>query len=236
MRGRCQHGTERWLYIPCKRRGCPVCGEHRRHMVAWRISAGVEHYQGAGWFVGTFARDVTKAEAVKVQGKFVRWLRSHLGYQVEYAATWELHRSGRLHLNLILAPWRFVPQSLLSQKWERFGGGPVAWIALVGAGIGAEAAKSRERVSNYFAKFEQMVQDGRGIAYSRGWPKLPELPTTERKGRVSWVWLDSSEPYVRIFDMERDKGHWHEVGPGEWASAYGEPCDCFLTKSSHVIN
>lgn len=203
-----------------------MCGAERRRRIAARIDYGVEQYGGAGWFVGTFATDVTKREAVKTQAKFVRWLREYLGYKVEYAATWELTRQGRLHLNLVLGPWTYVPQRMLEERWQRFGGGRV-WIELVGAGIGAEAAKSRARVSAYFAKFEQMVREGRGIAYSKGWPELPAGPAAHRRGKIAWSWWDGQAGLVRIFEMERDKGYWHEVAPGEWAIVFGEKCDCF---------
>jgi hypothetical protein len=35
------------------------------------------------------------------------------------------------------------------------------------------------------------------------------------------------EPQDALFNYEREKGHWVEVAPGEYASVYGEECDCF---------
>jgi hypothetical protein len=78
---------------------------------------------GGAWFVGTFAVNVDKARAGRVQGKFIRWLRKELGSQVEYAATWEVTRAKSLHLNLVLAPWRYISQEILSRAWCRFSGG-----------------------------------------------------------------------------------------------------------------
>ena len=230
LSGACIHGHVHWVRTTCKRRDCPVCGAHRRRKIAWRISQGVEllgGLAGGGWFVGSFDYDISKADAVKVQGKFVRWLRSYLGYKVEYAATWEVTRSGRLHLNLIMAPWRYISQRLLSEKWQRLGGGKIVWIERVGAGIGEEAAKSREKIGNYFAKWDQAVETGRGVAYSKGWPKLPDNPMVHRRGAISWRWVGDLIDEARMFWYERELGHWHEVRPGEWKSPGGESCDCF---------
>lgn len=177
--------------------------------------------------MGTFDRQISKREAVKVQRQFVKWLRKELGYQVQYAATWEVMGSGRLHLNLVLAPWQYVPQTLLSAKWEGFGGGPVVWVQRVGGGVGVEAAKAREGIGGYLGKWEQMVESGRGVAYSKGWPKLPETPFAGRCGEVSWRWVDNLTQEGTMFWYERELGYWREVEPGEWRDAWGEECNCF---------
>jgi hypothetical protein len=43
-------------------------------------------------------------------------------------------------------------------------------------------------LASYLGKWEQMVMTGRGVAYSKGWPKLPENPFLGRKGAISWSW------------------------------------------------
>ena len=230
LRGGCQHGTVRWVRLRCKRRDCRICGEERRRMIAWRISRGIDILggsDGGAWFVGTFAWHIPKDAAVKVQGKFIRWLRHELGYKVEYAATWELQPSGRLHLNLVLAPWRYVPKEVLDAAWQRFGGGPRTWIERVGAGIGVEAAKAREGIGGYLGKWEQMVENGRGVAYSKGWPKLPDNPCAERRGEISWQWVGELSQESAIFWYEREMGYWQEVSPGEYGFVAGENCGCF---------
>jgi hypothetical protein len=253
VKGVCSHGNERWLYIPCKRRRCPVCGAERRKKIAWRIAHGIEFIggdDGAGWFVGSFDRDIDKRSAVKVVGKFVRWIRKvsgvHIDKRIEYACTWEVTRKGRLHCNLIMAPWSYMPQRKLSEKWSRYGGGKVVWIERVGAGIGVEAAKSREKVSNYFSKLEQMVDEGKSACYSKGFPKLPDTVKAKRVGDIVWLtgWskgVDRSlfklhgsgdtieDLFFRDFvnfEYERDLGYWTEVRPGEYKS-HDEDCDCF---------
>ena len=227
LRGTCQHGEERWVKVVCKRRDCPVCGPRRRKLIAWRIALGIHELAPAAWFVGTFAQDITKGAAVRAQGKFIRWLRQELGAQVQYACTWELTRSGRLHLNLILAPWRYVPQKRLSGAWKRFGGGPVVWVKAVGAEVGVEAAKSREDIGGYLGKLEQMVKEGRGVSYSKGWPKLPQNPVAGRAGKISWVWVGELSNEHTMFEYELDFGDWVEVAPGEYRSSQGESCSCF---------
>lgn len=199
-------------------------------MIAWRIARGIDQLGGEGgaaWFIGTFVIDVDKSRAVKVQRQFVKWLRRELGYQVEYAATWEVMRSGRLHLNLILAPWRYVPQALLSAKWEGFGGGPVVWVQRVGGGVGVEAAKAREGIAGYLGKWEQLVKSGRGVAYSKGWPKLPEGPWSGRLGEISWSWVGGLSQEATMFWYEEQMGYWREDSPGEYRFTLGEECSCF---------
>jgi hypothetical protein len=229
--GVCRHGAKRWIRLCCKRRDCPVCGVKRRKRIAYRIALGVELLggpAGAGWAVGTYDRDIDKREAVKVQGHFVRWVRKYTGVHVEYAAVWEDTKRGRLHLNLIMAPWVYIPQKLLAEKWHHYGGGKVFWIERVGAGIGVEAAKSRNKVANYFAKFEQQVKSGRGVAYSKGWSKLPDNPVkVERKGEIAWIYRDALWDDSINFGDELRLGYWQEVRPGEYGFCLGEDCDCF---------
>ena len=211
LRGRCHHGVTRWVRLGCKRRDCPVCGEQRRNKIAYRIGHGIEVLgggDGGAWFVGSFKHDVTKKEAIKVQAKFIRWVRRYLKGRgrVEYAVTWEVTRRGRLHVNIIMCPWSFVSQGVLSQKWERFGGGKVVWIERVGAGVGVEAAKSKRAVGDYLGKFEQMVRTGKGVTYSKGWPDLPAAGC--RHGEVSWSWVGDMSVDAILFGYERQLGHW----------------------------
>lgn len=231
--GRCEHGTERWIKLRCKRRTCPVCGEERKHRVSWRIQLGIESLsgdQGAGWFVGTFAEDIEKTQAVRTVAKFIKWLRKSQP-QLQYASTWELTMEGRLHVNLVMAPWSYVRQKDLSRAWQRYSGGPVVWVERVGAAgrVGNEVAKvGRRKIGNYVAKWDQMVKDGRGVTFSQGWPALPEsLGQSHRYGEIAWRFVGRFEAQDIMFDYERQIGVWNEVAPGEFASAYGEECHCF---------
>jgi len=229
LRGECQHGTVRWIKLSCKRRDCPVCGLHRKHRIAWRIRIGVEELgrsAGAGWFVGTFDRDITKKKAVKTVGKMIRRLRKDTGIHFEYASTWELTKRGRLHVNIIMAPWIYIPQSKLSELWHRYGGGRRVWIERVGVEVANETAKDgREKIGNYVAKWEQMVLTGRGVTYSRGWPKLPDNPRAGRRGMIAWIWIPAADDPE---DKPNDYlGYWEEVSPGEYTTVLIEPCDCF---------
>lgn len=233
-RGTCEaHSNTHWMYIPCKKRDCEVCGPKRRARVAGRVAHGIEHVggeHGAGWFIGTFTRDIDKADAVKAVARFVAWIRRRPGPRVEYASTWEHTRRRRLHVNLVLAPWTYIPQRVLSAAWQRVGGGRVVWIERVGAGIGQEAAKSRQDTADYFAKWEQMVPTGRAANYSRGWPKLPDDNPTKRRGKIFWdhEWkLDREGVTTPQFMVERQLGWWHEVTEGEWTDTRASPCTCF---------
>ena len=192
---------------------------------------------GGAWFVGTWTYDISKPDAVKAQARFIAWLRRRLGYPIQYAATWERTRKRRLHLNLVLAPWTYIPQAELSAAWQRVGGGHRVWIKRVGVGIGIEAAKSRRRISAYFAKWEQMVPDKKGATYSKQWPKLPDSQPTERKGAIQWdhEWqLEREGPTLALFSTERHLGHWYQNQEGEYAYAYDTPCDCFHCIRLHL--
>ena len=231
------HAYERWMYRPCKRRDCPVCGVKRRKRVAWRIAHGLELVSpehGGGWFVGTWQKHVQKSAAVRTVARFVARLRRNFPHPIEYACTWERTRNARLHVNLIFAPWTYTPQTTLSAWWRDVGGGKVVWIKRVGAGIGQEAAKSREAVARYFAKWEQMVRTGRAATYSKRWPKLPETDLPVRKGSITYEqewerpsWkappaLDPNDIQLRL---------WHETHEHEYRWVHTPWCDCF----QHVL-
>lgn len=243
LKGVCEeHATIRWVKMSCKRRTCPVCGQARRSRIAWRIAEGISalggegKLGGAGWFVGTFDRPIDKAEAVRISNQFVQWLNRFIGrtfkYKAEWAKVWERHRSGRLHLNLIISPWRYIPHSLLKCKWHTFGGGIKTWVTRVGRGVGAEAAKSRCRVGDYFGKLEQMVLTGRGVSYSKGFPMLPKLTQVPRRGEIDWRFIGNfaQESIEHWYDVEM--GYWQETSPGEWRTVDVELCDCFEFKST----
>lgn len=275
--GGCSHGAVRWLRLPCKRRDCPVCGLHRKRRIAWRIAHGIEVLggdHGAAWMTGTWAEDVTKAEANKTVAKFIRWLREghgqykevkrrriaafkrregrnptkdekrvigdrvreSLSRTIEYASTWELQKRGVLHVNLILAPWKYIPKAMLQEAWQRFGGGNV-WIERVGCEVGVEAAKvngvtmtaeeSRQQIANYLGKWDQMVMSGRGVCYSRGWPELPVESVGVREGEITWGWFHGASDQARVLWYGQQMGDVIEVAPGEYAHSEGEPCRCF---------
>ena len=238
LRGECEeHGNIRWILRPCKRRSCPVCGPKRRARVAARIAQGIADLggeAGAAWFVGTWPTDVDKPTAVKALARFIAWVRRNQPARPEYAVTWELTLRRRLHVNIILAPWHYVPQADLSAAWQRVGGGRVVWVQRVGAGVGVEAAKSRSQVSAYFAKWEQQVPTGRAATYSKGWPR-PAEPPLQRQGKITWVpehLTDQDSLGSSLdFQVERHLGWWYETRPGEWARANGPWCTCFQLRS-----
>lgn len=231
LRGRCEHGNERWIRLSCKRRDCPVCGQVRKRRIAGRVAHGLRTLGDGAWFVGTFDYDIPKAEAVKVQNKFIQWLRRDLGMPVQYAATWELTKEGRLHLNLVISPWNYISQRRLSSQWLALGGGFVVWIERVTSNIAYEVTK----LGNYMAKFEQQVQTGRGITYSQGWPRIPDDPT-KRLGHIDWVWLSPSFNEAEIFEAEIDQGVWSEIYPAEYSlCGEHEACSCFEFVSKPLL-
>ncbi|MBA7614293.1 hypothetical protein ES703_21556 [subsurface metagenome] len=274
-RGSCLwHKTERFVYIPCRRRFCEVCGPIRSRGIAERIRRGLETFGGGAWFVGTFSFDIDKPKAVYLVGRFVQVLRRgekeylltdsadsrHWQTRFElrasgvrcpksarwrwrlkpqpglrYACTWEVTKAGRLHVNLVLAPWSYVPQSILSRKWRYLTGARVVWIERITSpsAIGDEVTKAKHtrrlrQLCDYFAKNEQQVEDGRGACYSSGWPLLLKPDHLRRKGDGHLVWENffSDTNQVEVFEYERDLGHWREIRLGEWGKTEGD-CRCF---------
>jgi hypothetical protein len=101
------------------------------------------------------------------------------------------------------------------------------WIERVGCGVGVEATKLRLKLGNYLSKYDQMVQYGRGVSYSKGWPKLPDSEATIRKGKISWVYVGSCSEESILHWYETELGYWQELRPGEYRSSDGDGCDCF---------
>ncbi len=227
------HGYERYLYRPCKKRDCPVCGVKRRKRVAWRIAHGLEILSpehGGGWFVGTWSKPVDKPTAVRSVARLVARLRRNFPHSLEYACTWERTKRGRLHVNLIFAPWTYTTQRTLARWWQDVGGGPNIWIKRVGEGVGQEAAKSREGVGAYFAKWEQMVKEGRAATYSKGWPKLPETDAPTRHGHITYEqdWQRPPWAIIPALDPNDIQLHlWQETRENEYRSVHTPWCDCF---------
>lgn len=227
------HNYERWLYRPCKRRDCPICGIKRRKRVAWRIASGLELLSpehGGGWFVGTWPEDVPKSAAVRTVARFVARLRRNFPHPIEYACTWENTAQGRLHVNLIFAPWTYLPQRTLSAWWHQLGGGKVVWIKRVGEGIGQEAAKSREAVARYFAKWEQMVRHGRAATYSRRWPALPDNPAPKCRGHIIYEqeWqIPSYKAPPALDPNDVQLALWQQPRENEYRDPREPWCDCF---------
>jgi hypothetical protein len=237
VEGRCRHREQRVVVKPCKRRGCPYCGPKGRQRIAERIANGVRVLWPCAWLVLTFetadAEDPDyKAKATRRLASFIRWLRQRMP-DLEYAATYELQKRGRLHINLIAGPWTWIDQAELQRKW-----GARLSVELVreSEAIGAEAAKtySPESLGKYLSKLDQAVPEewGRRCSFSKGWPKLP--PPPERKGHIAWRtdWqLDRAERNGLWLDYEI--GLLEVVRPGELVNLRNQAgCDCFDFKES----
>jgi len=221
--------------MPCRDCGHKVdgCWAHgERKGVPFCVCKGMR--LSAAWMVLTFADEFAenpdwKPAAVKKLGKFITWLREKKGMpELQYVATYELTQRGRLHINLVLGPWKEIPQGELQRRWGARVS--VAWVRDDNA-IGRETAKaySPESLGKYLAKLKQSVPEdwGRRVSYSKQWPKLPD--GCKRLGVIAWVqeWkLKSSE--LAAFEFAKERGWWQEVRIGEWSSTLRPPsCDCF---------
>lgn len=208
LKGACvEHGVRGWCKHPCKRRTCEICGPLGRQKIADRIAFGVRWIESVGgwcaWLVLTFGEDVDRKTARDRLASYIRWLRTKMP-GLEYAATYELTERGRLHINLILGPWKSVPQAELQDKW-----GSIVWVEWVDGGeqIGKEVAKtgSPEALARYLAKVDQSVPDGHRVSYSGGWAVLPAPPEVERKGEIVWrpVRADDLDDLQTLFELNR---------------------------------
>ena len=246
IKGICEHGTIRWVKMSCKRRTCTVCREVRKWRIAARVSAGILKLggetgkeSGAGWMVGTFDWDIPKPEAVRVVNQFCQYLTRFFkkvhGLAVSWVKVWERHRSGRLHMNLLVSPWRYIPKEILTAKWQRYGGGMNFKVYRVGQGGGTKSAHSRWKCGFYFGKYDQMVEHGRGIGYSKNWPRLLEPLRAPRVGMIAWQFIGnwSAEGIEHWYDHEL--GRWSEVAEGEYKCIDGEDCDCFEFRMSGAM-
>ena len=245
IRGSCRHGTIRWIKVPCKRRACEFCGPLRRARIAERVAQGIRLLgfgHGAGWMVGTFAQDVTPVAGGRTVAKFIRWLRGRVQAKIkirlQYASTWELTKRGRLHVNLVMAPWPFIPQKELEARWKLYGGGIVHIRRVADDHLMAtEVAKSNlvEKLATYLAKHEQAIEAKievggrlyrkRSVCYSKGWPGPVTCEKVERKGEVTWVRMNETDSRIGDFEQDRSEGCWRRSG-AEFRRD-NEGCDCF---------
>jgi hypothetical protein len=212
----------------------------------------VRHIEAQGgrcaWLVLTFATSEAesaswKGAAVRRLGVFIRWLRRRLGQKVagkrkgcsriqparlEYAASYELTRRGRLHINLIIGAWQFISQRELAEHW----GGRV-WVKWVkgGGAVGREAAKASTPLAGYLSKLEQAVpwEWHRRVSFSKGWPKAALPDVAKRAGRIVWQFPDPAR--IVAFEYQLEQGmSWREVKPGEYARLGGESCEFFALR------
>ena len=246
VRGTCSHGTERWVYIRCKRRDCDGCSAVRKWKVASRIANGIRRFgaENCSFGVFTYAHESAtdpafKDRAVKMENSLVRWIRNIQKKQgipqVEYAKTWELQKRGAIHTNFVFGPWKHIPHSWIKRRWgSRVS---IEWVK-EDSSIAREAAKalSPDGLGSYMAKLEQMLtaEWGRAVSFSKGWPKIEPFDEPERIGDIKWdpEWVLGPGELAR-FQVAIANGWWEETakGSGEFVSAIDpELCDCFEYK------
>lgn len=211
-----EHEYPRWVQVPCKRRTCETCGPLGRWRIAERIAYGVRvlGVDRCAWLVLTFEKDVTKVAAVRRLAAFVRFLRKIVP-GLQYAATYELQKSGRLHINLVVGPWDFTDRWKLQDAW-----GARLWIAWVKEekDVGNEVAKnySPESLGNYVSKLDQAVPRDRRVSFSRGWPKPPEDDTPESP----FIYTRVPDEAVAEIQLRIQLGYLVEETPGVWRDAW----------------
>jgi len=250
--GKCGH-AKRWLWVPCKKRSCKVCGPAGRAKMAERIAWGVGLTGSVAFMVLTFKPDdkrstepQLKALANKKLNHFIEKLRQDIP-DLQYVKTFELTAKGRLHVNLIVTPWKYVHQTKLQKMW-----GARIWIERISGEetIAAEMTKTGKRrldLAEYMAKVKKKVEQvvpvewGRRVAFSKKWPKLPEREV-QRVGVITWVQFGHEyDADLLAFLSHKDLkgidalasglspfGEWVEARPGEFAKVEDlSVCDCW---------
>ena len=149
---------------------------------------------------------------------------------MQYAATYELTKAGRIHINLIAGPWEFIPQRTLEQIW-----GARLWVERVknDAAIARESAKSYspEALGGYLAKLEQAVSYGRRCSFSKGWPKLPK-PETSCPDYIEWSPMNDDDLrflYMDIRSIAVQRLPCGDYVPARWPGEAPTWCDCLST-------
>ena len=254
--GSCAHGSNRWLYVRCKRRDCVGCSKVRQWRHASRIANGIRvlGVERCAFMVLTYADPRSadpefKAEAVKLENSFIRWLRSEqkkLGNDgMEYAKTWEIQpTSKRLHTNIVVGHWIKMDQKEIAKRWQASGIG--GWITVEWVrddeSVSHEATKAQspDGLGTYLTKIEQMVPEDwrRAISFSKNFPRLTIEEPPERMGKIKWE-SDRLLPLgsIAAFKHELSLGWWIETeeGSGEFYDGVkDETCSCFAWKPKDI--
>lgn len=203
-------------------------------------------------FTGTFAHDVDPDTANRTVAEFIRLLRTEQP-GLQYARSDELTEQGRIHINLILMPWKYKDQRILSRLWAKAGGGPIVYVQAVSASKkgrrkDAEYVAGYERDAEYVAgvqtnthKQRQLItcKGKRSMAYSQKVKQfLPPPPPPKpmnflldglaRLYKISWSFPSSAERT----DMWKliEQGFWriNDKGPpAVLMHATDKPCACW---------
>jgi len=169
IRAACSHRVERWVRPRCKTYGCSVCGPQRRRKAVERIARGSSALVGetdhrvAAFITLTYGTD--PLDPRKDLQQFIRWLRRRVR-SAQYAVVREFTKKGRLHFHLVVAPWTYTHQSLISREWNRITGSRVVWVSAINS-------NHDHVVAVYMAKYmmkRDRVPNGKALTYSRGWP------------------------------------------------------------------
>jgi len=178
-------GLHMLMRADCKTYGCEHCGKVRQQTHFVRIYQGALELatQHPLAFVTLTCHPALKTyEATKAIFPLAwkklqqRWRREQNG--LEYAMCFEMHQSGRLHAHLIV--WCEVNKRWLKDNAAQ-------------CGLGYQVSLDRltddnlKRRVGYVAKYATKKANGmkgRNVNYSRGYPKLAELP----KDHIVEIW------------------------------------------------
>lgn len=256
LQGVCRlHRQVRYRHLPCNRRDCPGCGALGRWRHKERIEYGIREIgiENCAFIVLTYGHTAAedprwKPKASRELSELIRWFRTKWKMVgLEYVATYELTKRGRLHINLILGNWKYIPKGLIRQRWGGFV--HVGRVMEVKGEIAVEITKSGRKsvdaLSTYITKLDQVVPEewGKRVTYSQrtkdkegnvirpGWPKLP----VEGPARVGAIdWLPAQDRDLARLEYEQGLGIAREATPGEWSLEPVDLCDCFEIETKRL--
>lgn len=175
---------ELWGYsrIPCKCWDCDYCGPKKVAELRHRISVtarelGLKRFLtltldpekvGEGEDLVWYIREVWR--------KFRVYLKRRLGRSVSFISVLEAHKSGRLHLHVLLD--QYVEQRWISEAWDRLGGGRIVFIKRVDdlSGVGWYLGK-------YLTKDMRLV----GGSGTRRYSTSRNIRLMPARGGTGWI-------------------------------------------------
>jgi len=173
----------------CKKWSCPDCGPWMARKLQRNIaSAALEHRLDRMLTLTLDPKRIKTADPIghiwKTWQKFRVYLQRKFKESISYVCVLELHKSGLPHLHILID--RFIPQTWISNRWERLGGGRVVDIRKL---------KNLENAAWYLSKYLSKDAMRRVPKGKRRFSKSRNIsfPKRETEGtwRVSKTSLDS---------------------------------------------
>lgn len=213
-------GKVGFMRARCKRYSCPRCGPRKLRQARSRI-AEIATELGLTRFVTltldpkklTGVQGAERGEKTAVSIPYLRktWAKMRVllgrryGKKLKFVAVLELHRSGIVHLHVLVG--RYIPQPWIKAAWQSVGGGEIVFIEQV------DVHRVSAYLSKYLSKMQALPDGVRRFSHSNGlalWEK--------QKTPSGWEWKNDSIEFQRQWqeldhDIEGER-YEEDVGGG----------------------